>query len=100
MKDLMIRIQPDSGGRFLNGHALAEPTCTTPSTCDDALSTCSGAQSCKPTTCPKKPPKPPKPKRGHEQFDGDVIELRELKNVLAEMQIKLVRSSSEFAEMI
>ena len=96
MKDLMIRIQPDSGGLFLNGHLLAQPGCTTP-TCVPDVSTCSSAQSCKPSACPKKPPKP---KHGYEQFDEDVIELTELKSVLAQMQINLARRTSEIAEMI
>ena len=99
MKDLMIRIQPEASdkpayaARIFNDDLPAEyhfGTCTSPSSCGTP-STCTSAQSCKPTVCPDKPGKP-KPKPKHH-------ELAELKNMLADMQIKMSRRSSEVAEM-
>ncbi len=106
MKDLMIRIQPEASGksayaaRILNEDLPAEyhfGTCTSPSNCGTP-STCSSNQSCKPSVCPKNPK--PKPKHHEDELSGDVMELADLKNMLADMQIKMVNRHSEIAEMI
>jgi hypothetical protein len=106
MKDLMIRIQPEAwdksayGAKIFNDDLPPEyhfGTCISPSSCG-CPSTCSSAQSCKPTVCPDKPGKP-KPKHHEDEFSGDVMELADLKNMLAEMQIKMSRRSSEVAEL-
>jgi hypothetical protein len=94
MKDLMIRIQPETSGNaanamqdfnevFLAGHNFG--TCTSPST------TCTGAQSCKPTHCPKRP----KLKLEGGEFSEDIMELTDLKNMLADMQIKMSSRAAE-----
>ncbi|HEY2720363.1 MAG TPA: hypothetical protein VGI82_01475 [Chitinophagaceae bacterium] len=106
MKDLMVRIQPETLGRLVDGintfneempvgHQFG--TCQSPSTCGTP-STCSSAQSCRPSRCGDTPKPKPKPKHKYEEPSGN-IELVDLKNMLAEMQIKLARRSSELAEM-
>ena len=108
MKDLMIRIQPEAsdksayGARIFNEDLPAEyhfGTCTSPSSCGTP-STCSSAQSCKPTVCPKNPKPKPKPKHHEDELSGDVMELADLKNMLADMQIKMSHRPSEVAEML
>jgi hypothetical protein len=100
MKDLMIRIQPEA--RIFKEDLPAEyhfGTCASPSNCGTP-STCSSAQSCKPSVCPKNPKPKPKPKYHEDELAGDVMELADLKNMLADMQIKMSRRSSEIAEML
>jgi hypothetical protein len=106
MKDLMIRIQPESPGRregvMKTYHEdlpaeLYFGTCTSPSCATP--STCSHIGSCKPTQCPDGQPKPPKPKPKHnDKLGGGMMELDDLKKVLAEMQIRLARNP-EASEM-
>ena len=109
IKDLMIRIQPEVPDKSayaatkFNEELPAEyhfGTCTSPSSCGTP-STCSSNQSCKPSVCPKGDPKPkPKPKHHEDELSGDVMELGDLKNMLADMQIKMSRRSFEIAEML
>jgi hypothetical protein len=99
MKDLMIRIQPEASdnaayaAKILNEALPAEyhfGTCISPSRTCGTPSTCTSANSCKPTVCPKDNPKPkPKPKYQSDELSGDVMELADLKNRLADMQIKV-----------
>lgn len=95
MKDLMIRIQPEISdktayaqqnfnGNFLAGHNFG--TCTSPS-CASPSIICSSAQSCRPTRCPDKPK--PKPKHHENEVSADIMELGDLKTMLAEMQIRM-----------
>lgn len=93
MKDLMIRIQPassdnpayamqDFNDEFLTGHNFG--TCTSPSNCGTP-STCSSVASCKPSRCQDKP----KPKHNTDKISDNIIKLTDLKNMLADMQIKM-----------
>lgn len=107
MKDLMIRIQPEAMGNPGNGINILKEvmpaghqfgTCTSPSSCGTP-STCSSAQSCRPSRCGDMPNPKPKPKHRHEELTEDVMELADLKKMLADMQIKMARRSTEIAEM-
>jgi hypothetical protein len=65
MKDLMIRIQPETSGTtaFTLQHSNGDYSDTQNfSPCTSPSVICSSAQSCRPTRCPKKP----KPKKHHE----------------------------------
>lgn len=107
VKDLMIRIQPEASEKSAYAAKIFNEdlppdyhfgTCSTPSSCG-CPSTCSGGNSCKPTVCPKGPKKP-KPKRADDGLSDDVMELADLKNMLADMQIKTASRSVEVAEMV
>jgi len=108
MKDLMIRIQPEASdnaayaAKILNEDLPAEylfGTCISPTKGCATPSACTSANSCKPTVCPKDNPKP-KPKHHDDELSGDVMELTDLKNMLADMQTKSGRRSVEVAEML
>lgn len=106
MKDLMIRIQPETSGKvanalqnltgnFLAGHNFG--TCTSPS-CASPSTICSGANSCRPTRCPDKPK--PKPKHHENEVLEDIVELSDLKAMLAEMQINMSSHTAETAPVL
>jgi hypothetical protein len=96
MKDLMISIHPKRKGEFIyNGHneeyfenflkegSPDDINCTGHTNCTQ-ITNCSNAQSCNPSVC----------KSGNDEL-SNIMDLKDLKNMLADMQIKITRRSTK-----